>query len=177
VRQGLIKLRPPVETEACGVAGVPLPVLPAESKGWTWDKGVCRFFGTGCGIQVATQDGRVVAVKGDPASPVNRGLLCAKGYACAQILYGEDRLTRPLLRKRNGVFDKQGDFVEVSWDEAFDVMKKEWTRAHAALGPTGVGVMGSGQHTIMEGYAASKLVKAGWRSNNLRQVRQEAAAG
>ena len=27
--------------------------------------------------------------------------------------------------------------------------------------------MGSGQHTIMEGYAAAKLVKAGWRSNNL----------
>ena len=35
------------------------------------------------------------------------------------------------------------------------------------LGPSGVGVMGSGQYTIMEGYAAAKLVKAGWRSNNL----------
>jgi nitrate reductase NapA len=46
-------------------------------------------------------------------------------------------------------------------------MKREWTRAHSALGPTGVGVMGSGQYTIMEGYAAVKLVKAGWRSNNL----------
>ncbi len=154
-------------TLAVGAAGVPLPVLPDEAKAWTWDKGVCRFCGTGCGIQIATREGRVVAVKGDPDSPVNRGLLCAKGYACAQILYGEDRLTRPLLRKRHGVFDKQGDFEEVSWEEAFTVMKREWTRAHAALGPTGVGVMGSGQYTIMEGYAASKLVKAGWRSNNL----------
>ena len=27
--------------------------------------------------------------------------------------------------------------------------------------------MGSGQYTIQEGYAAVKLVKAGWRSNNL----------
>jgi nitrate reductase NapA len=154
-------------TLAVGAAGVPLPVLPEESKGWAWDKGVCRFCGVGCGIQIATQEGRVVAVKGDPASPVNRGLLCAKGYACAQILYGEDRLTRPLLRKKDGAFHKQGDFEEVSWEEAFAVMKKEWTRAHAALGPTGVGIMGSGQYTIMEGYAAAKLVKAGWRSNNL----------
>ncbi|MFO0581718.1 MAG: nitrate reductase catalytic subunit NapA [Anaeromyxobacter sp.] len=154
-------------TAVVGAAGIPLPVLPAEAKGWTWDKGVCRFCGTGCGVQIATKDGRVVAVKGDPDSPVNRGLLCAKGYACAQIMYGEDRLTKPLLRKRNGRFDKHGDFEPVSWQEAFDVMKAEWTRAHAALGPTGVAVMGSGQYTIMEGYAAVKLVKAGWRSNNL----------
>ncbi len=154
-------------TAVIGVAGVPLKVLPAEAKKWTWDTSVCRFCGTGCGIQIATRAGRVVAVKGDPASPVNRGLLCAKGYACAQILYGADRLTKPLLRKKGGRFDKQGDFEEVSWKEAFDVMKAEWTRAHRALGPTGVAVMGSGQYTIMEGYAASKLVKGGWRSNNL----------
>jgi nitrate reductase NapA len=150
-----------------GAAGVPLSALPAEAKGWAWDRGVCRFCGTGCGIQIATHRDRVVAVKGDPDSPVNRGLLCAKGYANAQIPYGEDRLTRPLLRKRNGKFDKQGDFEPVSWEEAFTVMKAEWSRAHGALGPTGVAVMGSGQYTIMEGYAASKLVKAGWRSNNL----------
>jgi nitrate reductase NapA len=154
-------------TAAVGVAGVPLKVLPDDARGWSWDKGVCRFCGTGCGIQIATQEGRVVAVKGDPDSPVNRGLLCAKGYANAQIPYGEDRLTRPLLRKKGGKFDKQGDFEAVSWEEAFTVMKAEWTRAHQALGPTGVAVMGSGQYTIMEGYAAVKLVKAGWRSNNL----------
>jgi nitrate reductase NapA len=154
-------------TAVVGLAGVPLKVLPAEAASWTWDKSVCRFCGTGCGIQIATHGGRVVAVKGDPASPVNRGLLCAKGYACAQIPYGADRLKKPLLRKRAGKFDKQGDFEEVSWTEAFDVMKAEWSRAHKALGPTGVAVMGSGQYTIMEGYAASKLVKGGWRSNNL----------
>jgi nitrate reductase NapA len=46
-------------------------------------------------------------------------------------------------------------------------MARQFTRAHAELGPTGVAVMGSGQYTIQEGYAAAKLVKAGWRSNNL----------
>ncbi|HUL58523.1 MAG TPA: nitrate reductase catalytic subunit NapA, partial [Anaeromyxobacteraceae bacterium] len=154
-------------TAVVGAAGLPLRVLPDDAGAWSWDKGVCRFCGTGCGIQIATRDGRVVAVKGDPASPVNRGLLCAKGYANAQIPYGADRLTRPLLRKRAGQFDKRGDFVPVSWDEALDVMKREWTRAHRALGPTGVAIMGSGQYTIMEGYAAVKLAKAGWRTNNL----------
>ena len=65
----------------------------AAEAGWRWDKGVCRMCGTGCGIQIATQGGRVVAVKGDPASPVNRGLLCAKGYALPQVPYAADRLT------------------------------------------------------------------------------------
>ncbi|KKF67172.1 hypothetical protein XU19_23865, partial [Vibrio parahaemolyticus] len=34
-------------------------------------------------------------------------------------------------------------------------------------GPESVGMFGSGQWTIWEGYAAAKLFKAGLRSNNL----------
>ena len=155
-------------TAVVGAAGVPLDALGAEeAKGWAWDRGVCRFCGTGCGIQVATAGGRVVGVKGDPDCEVNRGLLCAKGYALPQVPYAADRLTRPLLRMRDGKFDKKGDFVAVSWETALDVMASEWRRAYGALGPTGVAVMGSGQYTIQEGYSAVKLVKAGWRSNNL----------
>ena len=66
--------------------------------GWRWDKGACRFCGVGCGIQIATHKDKVVAVKGDPDCDVNRGLLCVKGYANAKILYGEDRLTKPMMR-------------------------------------------------------------------------------
>ncbi len=158
---------------ATGVAvGIQLPehlvaLGQAVQAGWSWDKGVCRFCGVGCGIQIATEGGHVVAVKGDPDSPVNRGLLCVKGYANAKILYGADRLTRPLLRMKDGRFDKSGDFVAVSWTRAFDEMTTQFRRVHKELGPTGLGVMGSGQYTIQEGYAAVKLVKAGWRSNNI----------
>lgn len=132
-----------------------------------WQKGVCRFCGVGCGILVGTRNGRVKAVKGDPKCPVNRGLLCMKGYMNAKILYGEDRLTRPLLRMKNGRFDKQGDFHPVTWERAFDEMEEQFKRVHGELGPTGIGIMGSGQYTIQEGYAAVKLLKAGWRSNNI----------
>ncbi len=159
-----------VAAAAAAAVGLPLPAWASPAKDdpdWRWDKGVCRFCGVGCGLLVATKGERVVAVKGDPASPVNRGLLCVKGYANAAIHYGADRLTRPLLRMKDGEFDKRGDFVEVSWERAFDEMERQFKRAYKALGPTGVGVMGSGQYTIQEGYAAVKLVKAGWRSNNI----------
>jgi len=132
-----------------------------------WDKGVCRFCGTGCGVLVGTKKGRVVATQGDPDAPVNKGLNCIKGYFLSKIMYGQDRITKPLLRKTNGVYDKEGDFEEVSWDEAFDVMAEKWKAALKKKGPTSVGMFGSGQWTIWEGYAASKFMKAGMRSNNI----------
>ncbi len=150
----------PVGKEAQAAAG------EAEA-GWQWDKGVCRFCGTGCGIMIATKDGRVVATKGDPDAPVNRGLNCIKGYFNGKILYGKDRLTQPLLRMKNGKFDKKGQFVPVSWERAFDEMAKQFRRAYKEKGPTGVAIFGSGQYTIPEGYTSAKLMKAGFRSNNI----------
>ena len=89
-------------------AGIQLASGPANAQIKTsdirWNKAACRFCGTGCSVLVGTKNGRVVATQGDPESPVNRGLNCIKGYFLSKIMYGEDRLTTPLLRKSNGVF-------------------------------------------------------------------------
>ena len=146
-----------------------LKAAPEKAEGsWRWDKAVCRFCGTGCGIMVATKNDKIVAVKGDPAAPVNRGLNCIKGYFNAKIMYGEDRLKTPLMRvDANGNFDKNGKFKPVSWKKAFDEMEKQIKKSLKELGPTGIGIFGSGQYTVQEGYAAVKLMKAGFRSNNI----------
>ena len=154
------------------VAGITIPGLKValasqERDMIRWDKAACRFCGTGCSVLVGTQNDRVVASQGDPKSPVNRGLNCIKGYFLSKIMYGKDRLTKPLLRKTNGKYDKNGQFEEVSWDEAFDIMAEKWKKSLKEKGPTAVGMFGSGQWTVWEGYAASKLFKAGFRSNNI----------
>ncbi len=82
-------------------------------------------------------------------------------------MYGADRLTTPLLRKKNGVYDKEGDFTPVGWDEAFDVMAEKFRAVLKAKGGDGIGMFGSGQWTVWEGYAANKLMKAGFRSNHI----------
>ncbi len=154
-------------------AGITLPngatAQPQSPPDIRWDKAACRFCGTGCSVLVGTKDGRVVATQGDPeAPPVNRGLNCIKGYFLSKIMYGQDRLTTPpLLRKTNGVYDKNGDFEPVSWDEAFDVMAAKWKDSIKEKGPTAVSMFGSGQWTVWEGYAAAKFMKAGLRSNNI----------
>ncbi|MES9895162.1 MAG: nitrate reductase catalytic subunit NapA [Candidatus Thiodiazotropha endolucinida] len=156
---------------AASVAGVTLPVsqsVAAEADdGIRWDKAACRYCGTGCSVLMGVKDGKVVASQGDPDAPVNKGLNCIKGYFLPKILYGEDRLTKPLLRKTNGKYDKNGKFEAVSWEEAFKTMAEKWVAARKAKGPKGVGMFGSGQWTVWEGYAAQKLLKAGFRSNSL----------
>ncbi len=77
----------------------------------------------------------MVATHGDAEAEVNRGLNCVKGYFLSKIMYGKDRLTTPLLRKKNGKFDKDGDFEPVSWDEAFDIMAEKWKATLKAKGP------------------------------------------
>src|SRR3989344_5166332 len=158
---------------AAAAAGLQLPVRPAgaaapgATEGGEWRKAPCRFCGTGCGVAVGVKDGRVIATEGDPKAEVNRGLNCVKGYFLSKILYGSDRLTTPLLRKKDGRFAKDGAFTPVSWDEAFDVMAEQFKRVLKTQGGGGIGMAGSGQWTVWEGYAANKLMKAGFRSNHI----------
>ena len=158
---------------AAASAGISLPAsaqpLPGgvEALEIKWSKAPCRFCGTGCGVMVGVKEGQVVATHGDMQAEVNRGLNCVKGYFLSKIMYGEDRLTTPLMRKSGGVYDKDGEFEPVSWDEAFDVMADRLKQVLREKGPEAAGMFGSGQWTIFEGYAATKLMRAGFRSNNL----------
>jgi nitrate reductase NapA len=139
-------------SSAVAAGGLPIPASIAQvadaagkSDGIRWDKGVCRFCGTGCGVLVGTKNGRVVATQGDPDAPVNRGLNCIKGYFLSKIMYGEDRLTQPLLRMKDGKFDKNGEFTAITWEQAFEIMAEKWKAALKKSGPTSVGMFGSGQ--------------------------------
>ncbi len=179
-RRNFIKSNAIAATAAA--AGITVPginqALASSKDDIRWDKAACRFCGTGCSVLVGTKGNRIVATQGDPDAPVNRGLNCIKGYFLSKIMYGEDRLTQPLLRMRNGVYDKEGDFTPVSWDKAFDIMAEKFKAAlksdlerNKGKKPmeivSSVGMFGSGQWTVWEGYAASKLYKAGFRSNNI----------
>ncbi len=158
---------------AAAVAGVAVPakasnlITSSDITKLKWDKAPCRFCGTGCSVNVGVMDGKVVATHGDIKSPVNKGLNCIKGYFLSKIMYGKDRLTTPLLRMKDGKFDKNGDFTPISWEAAFDIMEEKAKKTLKEKGPAGIGMFGSGQWTVFEGYAASKLMKAGFRSNNI----------
>src|SRR6478736_2472260 len=157
---------PSTQAEGTDMTAPKLDTERAASE-LNWDKAPCRFCGTGCSVMVATKDNRVVATHGDIKAEVNRGLNCVKGYFLSKIMYGHDRLTQPMLRKTDGKYDKNGEFTPVSWTEDFNIMEVKWKEAFKKRGPNGVAMFGSGQWTVWEGYAASKLFKAGFRTNNI----------
>ncbi|MCM5663910.1 molybdopterin-dependent oxidoreductase [Galbibacter mesophilus] len=125
-----------------------------------WKKSPCRFCGVGCGVLIGTQNGKAVAVKGDPASPVNKGLCCVKGYHSIMALYGKDRLTKPLVKKN-------GTFVETSMKEALDLIASKMSSTIKDHGKDSVAIYGSGQWTIPDGYTASKFFKGCIGTNNV----------
>lgn len=132
----------------------------ADNSDVTWTKGVCRFCGVGCGVMVGTHKGRVVALQGDAQNTVNRGLLCVKGYYSPEILYGQDRLLYPQIRKG-------GKLVRATWEEALGEVADRFQTVIRQHGPEAFAFYGSGQWTIPEGYAALKFMKAGIGSNHL----------
>lgn len=125
-----------------------------------WKKSPCRFCGVGCGLKIGLQDGKAVAVKGDPESSVNKGLCCVKGYHSVMALYAKDRLTKPLVRKN-------GKLVETSMGEALDLVASKMQDTIDKHGKNAVSMYGSGQWTIPDGYVASKFMKGAIGTNNL----------
>jgi len=125
-----------------------------------WKKAPCRFCGTGCGLLIGIADGRAVGVRGDPDSPVNRGLCCVKGYHSVQALYGRDRIRRAMVRR-------DGRLVEVPLEEALDLVATRMADTIRDQGKDAVAIYGSGQWTIPDGYVANKLFKGGIGTNNV----------
>ena len=138
----------------------PLEASPAPSAEVAWQKAVCRFCGTGCGVMVGTRNGKIVAVQGDDQHPTNQGLLCIKGYSLPGIVSGRDRLTAPMIRKG-------GRLVKATWEEALDLVARRFGETLKTHGPESVAFYGSGQWMITDGYAASKWFRAGMGSNNV----------
>jgi anaerobic selenocysteine-containing dehydrogenase len=71
-----------------------------------------------CGMLVDVEDGRLLAVRGDPDNPDSRGFLCVRGQASREIVGNPQRLLHPLVRARRG----DGEWRRASWDDALDLV-------------------------------------------------------
>lgn len=92
--------------------------LPTELKTTTCYMCACR-----CGIRVHFRDGKPAYIDGNPAHPLNKGVICAKGASGLMKQKSPARLTRPLRRKA-GAERGAGEFEPISWDEAFAMLEK-----------------------------------------------------
>ena len=93
--------------------------------------------------------------------PTNRGGMCRKGWTSAELLADPARLTAPLLRGADGVFQ------EVSWAAALDRMAAEFRAAQERHGRDGVGIFGGGSLTNEKAYQLGKFARVALRTSRI----------
>jgi formate dehydrogenase major subunit len=81
---------------------------------------ICPYCAVGCGIIVASMDGKIINTEGDPDHPINRGSLCSKGSALYQLVNNERRITQVMYR---APYSDKWEYR--SWDWAIDAIAKK----------------------------------------------------
>jgi formate dehydrogenase alpha subunit len=121
---------------------------------------VCPFCGCGCSFYLVSEGDRVTAVEPSPQNPVNRGMLCVKGWNAYEFIHSSDRLTVPLVRK-------QGALVESTWDEALSIVSSRLNDIRTRYGSRALAFLSSAKVTNEENYLFMKMARAAFGTNNV----------
>lgn len=81
----------------------------------------CYMCACRCGIKVTVENNQVRFIQGNRNHPINQGVLCAKGSAGIMKQQSPAKLRNP-LRRKPGTERGAGEFEEISWDEALDIL-------------------------------------------------------
>ncbi|GAB7025369.1 molybdopterin-containing oxidoreductase family protein [Geotalea toluenoxydans] len=93
----------------------------------------CTLCYHSCGTTVTIEDGKAVKVEGLPGHPINSDQLCPKGEAALTHVYSPNRIKTPLKKV-------DGQFVEISWDQALDEISAKLLKLKEEFGPSVLGV-------------------------------------
>ncbi|KZY58813.1 dehydrogenase, partial [Oleiphilus sp. HI0061] len=123
-----------------------------DSENTELHKTACILCSRNCGLDVTTQDGKLIKIKGDPQHPMTKGYICQKAARLEHYQNHDDRLTHPLKRMPDGSFQK------VSWDQALDEIAEKMNVTRDQFGPDSFAIVGGGgQGNHLGGAYASQL--------------------
>jgi formate dehydrogenase alpha subunit len=117
----------------------------------------CPYCGVGCQLELQLKDGTIVEVVPQMENEVNRGQACVKGrFGISEFVHSPERLTTPLIKQ-------DGRFVEVTWDEALDLVASKLANYKGDE----VAVISSAKSTNEDNYVAQKFTRAVLGTNNI----------
>ena len=154
--------------ESCGECVVRCPVGSLSIKNYRRPavevESVCSYCGVGCGLLLGVQGDQIVHVDGNRKAEANKGQLCVKGRFGYEFVNHPDRLTKPRVReylmnggKRKGA--DRGEWVEVEWDTAIEIVAKKFVEIKTESGSDAIGVLASAKCTNEENYLFQKFAR------------------
>jgi len=120
----------------------------------------CTYCGCGCGFYLEVLDGQIIDTIPCKTHPVSQGKLCIKGWNVHEFIQSPNRLTAPLVRKN-------GELVEVSWDEALDYTVSKLKSIKASDGGDAIAFLTSAKVTNEENYLLQKFARAAVGTNSV----------
>jgi formate dehydrogenase major subunit len=121
---------------------------------------ICHFCSIGCVLQYQVFNRDAYTVTGFNGDSHNNGYLCHKGRFGYRYMLDEQRLLKPLIKKK-------GSLQETSWDEALDTAVKKIEAIIKKYGTEAIAVCGSPRLANEELYSLQKWVRSGFKTNNI----------
>jgi formate dehydrogenase major subunit len=130
-------------------------------------RSICPYCAVGCGMLVTSVASKVVQIEGDPDHPINRGSLCAKGFALVQLVDNPRRVTKVKYRAAKGSCWEEKDWdwairriaekIQHTRDAGFRILDGQGRKVHRA---EGLAVLGGASLNNEECYLLGKLARA-----------------
>ncbi|MEN9393038.1 MAG: hypothetical protein RLZZ104_1381, partial [Pseudomonadota bacterium] len=122
----------------------------------------CAYCGVGCTFRAEMRGEQLVRMVPWKDGKANRGHSCVKGRFAWGYAQHQDRILKPMIRA-----SISEPWREVEWDEAFAYAASELKRISEKYGRHALGGITSSRCTNEETFLVQKLVRAGFRNNNV----------
>ncbi|WJG10917.1 molybdopterin oxidoreductase family protein [Aliiglaciecola sp. LCG003] len=93
----------------------------------------CTLCEAMCGIEVTTEDEKILSIVGDKHNPFSQGHVCPKAVALKELYEDTDRIRQPLKKV-------EGKWQVISWDEAIDFTIEKLHGLQQQYGNDSVGI-------------------------------------
>lgn len=120
----------------------------------------CPYCGVGCQQILHVKDEKIIKVTGAEDGAPNKGRLCVKGRFGYDFIYSKERIKMPVIREN-------GEFKEVSWDEALDYTADRLKTIIKESGPDAVAGVSCARSINEDSYQMQKLFRAVFKTNNI----------
>ena len=92
----------------------------------------CHLCEAICGLEIKIEGTNIISIRGDDHDPFSRGHICPKGVAIKDLHEDPNRLRQPIKKV-------DGNWLPISWDEAFDLAAEKLSVVNAQYGNDAVG--------------------------------------